>query len=370
MKIYTIGEIILENPKSKIKVKESGNTGKYVFFTSGEKRKFYNDFLCDGKNIFIATGGKAYFSYYDGKASYSTDCYSIKTKTFVHTKFLFYFLQLKIAEIDRDMFKGAALKHLQKNQFKKMKINIPSLDIQNKIVSTIDLLFEEINQKKLINLEKINYVELLLKSILDNKMGKKVIKLIDACDLIKRGIAPKYLESGGLRVINQKCIRNHKIDYSKTRRHDNSFKKVPNERLIKKGDVLVNSTGHGTLGRVAQVKDDPSEKTTVDTHVTIIRPKKNLFDFSFFGNALIKIEKQLELAAEGTSGQTELPRKKLESEFSIAYIESIEQQKKISKLINSMFDFSYDLKKFTTEIINNLVILKSSVLKNEYNDKL
>ena len=40
MKIYTIGEIILENPKSKIKVKESGNTGKYVFLQVVKKENF------------------------------------------------------------------------------------------------------------------------------------------------------------------------------------------------------------------------------------------------------------------------------------------------------------------------------------------
>ena len=38
-------------------------------------------------NIFLATGGKAIISFFDGKASYSTDCYAITTKPFVNPKF-------------------------------------------------------------------------------------------------------------------------------------------------------------------------------------------------------------------------------------------------------------------------------------------
>ena len=106
----------------------------------------------------------------------------------------------------------------------------------------------------------MDYLNRLRKSTLDSKLGNNLIKLSEACDLIKRGISPKYLDKGGVAVINQKCIRNHKIDYSQARRHDINLKKVPEERFIKKGDVLINSTGQGTLGRVAQVNQNPVEK--------------------------------------------------------------------------------------------------------------
>ena len=291
MKFYTIEEIIVENPKSTLKVNQSKNEGKYIFFTSGVKTRFYNNFLCKGKNIFIATGGKANVSFYEGEAAYSTDCYSITTKPFVDVKFLFYILKTKIREIDKDMFKGAALKHLQKKQFKNIKIKVPTITEQQHIVAKLDMAFDEIDKKNQINFEKLKLIDKLKDCILENKLENNLIKLSDACDLIKRGISPKYLETGGIAVINQKCIRNHKIDYSKARRHDIILKKVPEERFIRKGDVLINSTGHGTLGRVAQVNQEPFEKTTVDSHVTIVRPKKELFNLGFLGNALIKIEK-------------------------------------------------------------------------------
>ena len=220
-----------------------------------------------------------------------------------------------------------------------------------------------------INFEKLKLIDKLKDCILENKLENNLIKLSDACDLIKRGISPKYLETGGIAVINQKCIRNHKIDYSKARRHDIILKKVPEERFIRKGDVLINSTGHGTLGRVAQVNQEPFEKTTVDSHVTIVRPKKELFNLGFFGNALIKIEKKLEAAAEGTSGQTELSRSKLENEFFIPYLDSINEQKKISILLDSMFENTFNLKDLTVKLMENLKVLRLSFLQKEFNKK-
>lgn len=181
MKFYTIEEIIVENPRSTLKVNQSMNEGEYIFFTSGIKSKFYNDFLCKGKNIFIATGGKANVSFYEGKAAYSTDCYSITTKPFVDAKFLFYILKSKIIEIDKDMFKGAALKHLQKKQFKNIKIKVPVLAEQQRIVAKLDEAFAKIDKtiqltkKKIIEIEQFSANALT--SIYFDKKNKNLKKL-------------------------------------------------------------------------------------------------------------------------------------------------------------------------------------------------
>lgn len=284
----------------------------------------------------------------------------------IHDRYLFYFLMT----VDtKKLIPESAYPGMNLSQIKKIKIPLPTLTEQQHIIAKLDVAFAEIDKKNQINLKKLNFIDELKNSILNNQFGDNLIKLKDACELIKRGISPRYLETGGIAVINQKCIRNHKIDYSKARRHDIILKKVPEERLIRKGDVLINSTGHGTLGRVAQVNQEPFEKTTVDSHVTIIRPKKELFNLSFFGNALIKIEKQLEAAGEGTSGQTELSRSKLENEFFIPYIDSIEKQKKVSLVLNSMFENTFIIHNLIAKIMENLKSLKLSFLYIELNSK-
>lgn len=165
----------------------------------------------------------------------------------------------------------------------------------------------------------------------------KTKKLGEVCEMIKRGVAPKYIDEGGIGVLNQKCIRNHSINLEPSRRHNIEIKKVAIERYIRAGDVLVNSTGTGTLGRVAQVREEPVEPTTVDTHVTIVRPKSELFFNDFFGYMLIKIENAITESGEGASGQTELARSKLESEFDVSYPISIAEQQRAVAILDEAF---------------------------------
>jgi type I restriction enzyme S subunit len=169
------------------------------------------------------------------------------------------------------------------------------------------------------------------------KAGWESARLGDVCELIARGIAPSYVAEGGIRVINQKCVRDHGIKYELARRHNSIVKRVNPERLIRPGDVLVNSTGDGTLGRVAQVRETPSEPTTVDTHVTIVRPQQGRFHAGFFGYMLIQIEELLAASGEGASGQTELSRSVIAERFEVRFPSSITEQKRIVAILDEAF---------------------------------
>jgi type I restriction enzyme S subunit len=170
------------------------------------------------------------------------------------------------------------------------------------------------------------------------KIGWQAERLGDVCAFLNRGISPKYVEQGGICVLNQKCIRDHRVSYEQSRRHDSVAKSVSAERYIQLGDVLVNSTGTGTLGRVAQVRDIPTEPTTVDSHVTIVRPKPGKFFQDFFGYMLIFIEESIKEAGEGCGGQTELARSVLAERFSVCYPTSIDDQKRVVAILDEAFN--------------------------------
>ena len=129
------------------------------------------------------------------------------------------------------------------------------------------------------------------------RVGWEVKRLGEVCDLIARGVAPSYIDDGGMCVLNQKCVRDHQVNYELARRHNAAAKRVDPERFLKAGDVLINSTGTGTLGRVAQVREEPPEPATVDTHVTIVRPQAGRFYPDFFGYMLIQIEDEIAASA-------------------------------------------------------------------------
>ena len=196
-------------------------------------------------------------------------------------------------------------------------INYPvSLDEQNAIVGTL----ESIDRKLIVN-EQLNdnleqQAAAIFKSwfvdctpfdgVVPETWGDAILEKITT--LVSRGITPKYSNNSEQTVINQKCIRNHTIDISLARTHT---PKVINEKWLRFGDLLINSTGDGTLGRAAQVWFQP-KNLTVDSHVTIVRPAKENLIF-YIGLWAILHEKEIESLHTGSTGQTELPRDRVKA---------------------------------------------------------
>ena len=138
--------------------------------------------------------------------------------------------------------------------------------------------------------------------------GWRVGTLGSVCGYLNRGLSPKYIEAGGVLVLNQKCVRDFSVDFSKGRRHDPSQRKIDG-REVAVGDVLVNSTGVGTLGRIAQVLRLP-EQIIVDSHVTVVRAGSDL-SWPYLGQFMARKQPEIEAMGEGSTGQTELGRAKL-----------------------------------------------------------
>lgn len=118
-------QIIIENPKSSIMVKNAQKTqDKYPFFTSGDNILSYPQAIIDGRNCFLNTGGNAGIKFYVGKASYSTDTWCICANEF--SDYLYLLLSSIKTHINQSFFQGTSLKHLQKNLLKKYPIYMPS----------------------------------------------------------------------------------------------------------------------------------------------------------------------------------------------------------------------------------------------------
>jgi type I restriction enzyme S subunit len=144
-KKVSFGDVIIKRNKSPFQVSDAQNYGNYNFFTSGENILRHENYLVDGENLFLSTGGKALIKYYSGKANYSTDTYVISSST-IYPKYLYYFLQSIIDYINNNLFSGSGLKHLQKKDLNAMIIKYPTLPIQSRIaeiLSTADKAIED-----------------------------------------------------------------------------------------------------------------------------------------------------------------------------------------------------------------------------------
>lgn len=134
-----------------------------------------------------------------------------------------------------------------------------------------------------------------------------VCELTEYAEIVGRGITPAYTEDGGLLVLNQKCVRGGRVTLSLARKHDVRARSVASVKLLQAGDIVVNSTGVGTLGRTAMWREEAP--ATADSHVTIVRPvSANPVWLSY---AMLLAEPEIVAMAKGSTGQTELGREQL-----------------------------------------------------------
>ena len=195
-----------------------------------------------------------------------------------------------------------------------MEIMLPDFTTQHQIVSLLTSIEGKIKINAAINENLEQQAQAILKSwFVDfEPFGGKMPDnwnecILDSiCSLIIKGITPKYVDQSDQLVINQKCVRNHQVDLSLARCHEP--KKV-NEKWLQYGDIVVNSTGTGTLGRAAQVLFIPNN-LTVDSHVTIIRALKKEYLY-YLGLWATSHEHDFEMLQTGSTGQTDLPRERL-----------------------------------------------------------
>lgn len=126
-------------------------------------------------------------------------------------------------------------------------------------------------------------------------------------DVIRRGISPTYADFG-TPVANQKCVRPHgKFNVSHARNHDTNTRSISLENFVQPGDALINSTGTGTLGRSTVISSIDSPLTW-DSHITLVRPHKDLLEPRFLSYVLQNSENRFITLSQGSTNQIELSR--------------------------------------------------------------
>ncbi|MCD1634449.1 hypothetical protein K7H91_11770 [Martelella mediterranea] len=101
-------------------------------------------------------------------------------------------------------------------------------------------------------------------------------------------------------VINSKHVRTNRVILGENRTAVEAGSPV----IIEKGDVLVNGTGVGTIGRAAAYLHD--QRALPDNHVTVLRSKEvdPIYLSGFLNSPLGQL--QIERHIKGSSGQIEL----------------------------------------------------------------
>ena len=266
--------------------------------------------------------------------------------------FLYFILSDKFQELIYNKRTGTTVTGIKAEKLKLIFIPLPPKKEQDSIVSVIENIYLHINsiEKSKLDLQEIikqtkskildlaihgklvpqdpndEPAEELLKRIAtsDNRPYKKIEEeepyelpsnwswcfLGDICSKIKRGKSPKYVDKSSIMAFAQKC--NHKDGPTSLEKalyiDESTLKKYPEEEKMQFNDIVINSTGTGTLGRVGIFNCSiPNDVNGVypDSHVTTVRilPEiDKLYCYYFIKNK----QSYLETMGEGSTNQKEL----------------------------------------------------------------
>lgn len=198
---YLLKDILIPQPKSKIKAGEGKKEGEYKFFTSSiEQTKFIDIYNYDKEALIFGTGGNANVHYCDTLFSTSTDCIVMYTEKDIELKLIYYYLKNNIHLLE-DGFKGAGIKHISKDYILNLSIDLPLKCEQKNILKVIEnaeniILNRKQQLLKLDELVKSRFIKLFGNILCDNNLPLVELKELADIGSSKRIYANEYVESG------------------------------------------------------------------------------------------------------------------------------------------------------------------------------
>ena len=231
------------------------------------------------------------------------------------------------------------------NTIKQAKAKVLDLAIHGKLVPqdpddepAVELL-KRINPKAEIITDNGHYQKIVPFEV-PNKW--KWCKLKDICTFLSRGKSPKYKdEDGTYPVFAQKCnLKDGGISLEQVRFLDpDTLERWDEKYKLRNGDVLINSTGTGTVGRTRLFTEDCLDKypfVVPDSHVSVVRTHVDVvseFVYSYISSA--HIQQYIEDNLAGSTNQKELYIGVLEEmDFPLP---PLTEQKRIVSKIRSIF---------------------------------
>lgn len=193
------------------------------------------------------------------------------------------------------------------DDFLDFRLPIPDIEEQREIVAQYETITRRIalNERICANLEETAqalYNKMFVQDIDPDDLpdGWRIDSIENCSEIITAGIIPKYSTEDKCFVLGQRCIHDNFVDTSYARNH------TPRKAFLelRYGDILINSTGSGTLGRSAQVHE-PLEDFTFDSNMTLVRPLKD-FLMEFLWITISQLENYFVQISQGSTSQTRL----------------------------------------------------------------
>lgn len=252
----------------KLDANAASEDGAYPFFTCSKEPLRISTYSYDCECVLVAGNGDLNAKYYNGKFDAYQRTYIIESNGDgrLHLPYLYHFMTRYIQEL-RKLSIGGVIKYIKLGNLTDAEISLPDIKEQKTACKKLEKIKNIIDKKEsqlfyLDNLIKARFVEMFE----NDNMNEKTIE--DVASFCSRGKSPKYVTESKLKVINQACIYWDRFKFENVKYNEEDY---DGDRIISNNDLLICSTGTGTLGRcnIFRVSDD--SRYMADSHVTIIR---------------------------------------------------------------------------------------------------
>lgn len=220
---------------------------------------------------------------------------------------------------------GLTMLNLNTGILREIPIELPDFEEQQRIVGVLGALDEKIES----NLRVRNLCRDLGGNLVaDTVRSAPSTQLEHYAASISRGVTPRYYkdeDASPVLVLNQRCIRDGWVTPELARLMTPRAREK-SQAIARLDDLLVNSTGQGTLGRVARWdSDDP---IYVDSHVTVVKADPRRIYPVLMPYLVFPLQDEIEHMATGSTGQTELSPSRL-AQLNVPLL-SLEEQRPLS----------------------------------------
>ena len=190
-----------------------------------------------------------------------------------------------------DIAGGTKMPRMPLTELRNFDCILPPMDKQLEFV----FIAEQVDKSKFGDF-KSQFIEMYY-----NTHNKQTLESV--CPIMSKGITPKYVESSSVLVINQACIHWDGQRLGNIKYHN---EEIPvRKRILESGDVLLNATGNGTLGRCC-VFICPSDNNTYinDGHVIALSTDRAVILPEVLNTYLSLNDTQAEIYRQYVTGST------------------------------------------------------------------
>ncbi len=190
-----------------------------------------------------------------------------------------------------DIAGGTKMPRMPLTELRNFDCILPPMDKQLEFV----FIAEQVDKSEFVGC-KSQFIEMYY-----NTHNKQTLESV--CPIMNKGITPKYVESSSVLVINQACIHWDGQRLGNIKYHN---EEIPvRKRILESGDVLLNATGNGTLGRCC-VFICPSDNNTYinDGHVIALSTDRAVILPEVLNTYLSLNDTQAEIYRQYVTGST------------------------------------------------------------------